>query len=372
MLRYCIDDKKRRRASGSRYGDRRSAETMTPSSSDASGAACTPRQRLDTVRLQNMALAYQHSAALMTAVELDLFTAVSAGRRDIPALAAALGVSATNAERLATACVALGLLTRGPQGLANAPDVERFLVRGAPSYAGPWMLFTKPDWNAWGELTLRMRSGRETVLGSYENFTVEDARRYHEATYSIGLGAGRRFARMVDLAHKKRLLDIGGGSGCYSIVAAQAHPLLHATVFDLPPVAEVAREFIARHGVADRVQAMGGDFTKDSFPPGNDVAIMASNLPQYSPAIIRQVIAKAFGALVPGGQFHLLGEMLLPDRSGPLSPALWGLNEAIGGSTGVAHTEDECVAYLRDAGFVDVGVHPFIEGTLSRVTGTRP
>jgi SAM-dependent methyltransferase len=324
------------------------------------------------VRLQNMALAYQHSAALMSAVELDLFTAISGGRRDVASLAGALGISPTNADRLTTACVALGLVAHTPQGLVNAADVERFLVRGSPSYAGPWMLFTKPDWNAWGELTQRMRAGRETVLGSYEHFTVEDARRYHEATYSIGLGAGRRFARTVDLSHKTRLLDIGGGSGCYSIVAAQAHPHLRATVFDLPPVAEVAREFIARHGVADRVEAMGGDFTRDAFPPGNDIAIMASNLPQYSPAIIRQVVAKAFGALLPGGQFHLLGEMLRPDRSGPVSPALWGLNEAIGGSTGVAHTEDECIAYLREAGFVDVAVHPFIEGTLSRVTGTRP
>ena len=341
-------------------------------SSPPTGQVAAGPPRVDTVRLQNMALAYQHSAALMAAVELDLFSAVAAGARDVASLAESLGISGTNADRLSTACVALGLLTRTPGGFANAPDVERFLVRSSPSYAGPWMLFTKPDWNAWGELTDRLRSGRETVLGSYERFTIEDARRYHEATYSIGLGAGRRFARMVDLSARSRLLDIGGGSGCYSIVAAQAHPRLRATVFDLPPVAQVAREFIARHGLADRIEAMGGDFTRDPFPPGNDVAIMASNLPQYSPAIIRQVVGKAFGALVPGGQFHLLGEMLLPDRSGPLSPALWGLNEAVGGSTGVAHTEDECIGYLRDAGFVDVAVHPFIEGTLSRVTGTRP
>ena len=62
---------------------------------------------------------------------------------------------------------------------------------------------------------------------------------------------------------------------------------------------------------------------------------MASNLPQYEPALIRLVVGKAFAALVPGGEMHLIGETLHDDRRGPLSAALWGLNEAVQGSTGV-------------------------------------
>ena len=336
-----------------------------------SSAESLTKIRMDTVRLQNIALAYWHSAALMTAVELGLFTAVSKGAVNIMKVASSIGISVTNAERLTTVCVALDLLKSNESGFSNAPDVERFLVEGAPGYAGQWMLFTKPQWNDWGRLTELIKNGKETVLGSYENFTVEDARRYHDSTYSIGLGAGRRFVRHVDMSSRRKMLDIGGGSGCYSIVAAQTHPQLHAAVFDLPPVAEVAREFISRHGVAERVTTVGGDFTRDPFPQGNDIAIMASNLPQYSREIIAQVIRKTFESLTPGGEFHLLGEMLTDDRKGPSSPALWGLNEAIGGSTGVAHTEQECIGYLRAAGFTDVAVHPFIEGTLSRVCGIR-
>ena len=154
----------------------------------------------------------------------------------------------------------------------------------------------------------------------YEHFTVEDARRYHTATYSIGMGAGRRFARQVDLSKRKLLLDLGGGSGAYSIVAAKAHPELRATVFDLPPVAVVAREFIASHGLSERVSAVAGDFTRDSFPEGTDIAVMASNLPLYSREIIAMVIAKAFTALAPGGEMHLIGETLDDDRAGPLTP----------------------------------------------------
>ncbi|HUN52050.1 MAG TPA: methyltransferase [Candidatus Sulfotelmatobacter sp.] len=328
--------------------------------------------RLDTVRLQGLALAYQQSATLMAAVEIGLFTAIAKGADSLAAIAATLAITPINAERLVTACVAMGLVERDGERFLNAPDVARFLVEGEPSYAGPWMLFTKPRWGEWGRLGDHLRrTGAPHVLGMYEHFTVEDARRYHAATYSIGMGAGRRFVRQVDLARRRLLLDLGGGSGAYSITAAKAHPTLRAIVFDLPPVAVVAREFIADHGVDDRVSAVAGDFTRDAFPAGADVAVMASNLPLYSREIIAMVIAKAHAALASGGEMHLIGETLDDDRAGPLSASLWGLSEALHDSTGVAHTTGECMDYFRRAGFRDVTVSAFVPGVLTRICGRK-
>ena len=338
-------------------------------------SAQTPRP--DTTRLQRLVHSYRDAAALMAAVELGLFTQVARGADTEAAVARALDLTATNAERLVTACVALGLLIRedeaGEGRLRNAPDVARFLVEGEPAYAGPWMLFSRPDWNQWGRLATHLRRRDTVVLGKYaQGFTIEQARRYHEATYSIGMGAARRFVRQVDLTGRRQILDLGGGSGCYCIVAAQLHPQLHAIVLDLPPVVEVTREFIASHGVADRVTAVAGDFTRDPLPAGSDVMIMASNLPQYSREIIQTVISRAFAALAPGGEMHLIGEMLDAARAGPRDPALWGLAEALWGSTGVAHSVDECRAYFERAGFRGVAAHEFVPDVLTRVTGTRP
>lgn len=333
----------------------------------------TPAPRPDTTRLQRLVHSYRDAAALMAAVELGLFTQVARGADTEAAVAQALDLTPTNAERLVTACVALGLLARDGERLRNAPDVARFLVAGEPSYAGPWMLFGKPDWNEWGRLAAHLRRRDTVVLGKYaRGFTVEQARQYHEATYSIGMGAARRFARQVDLTGRRQILDLGGGSGCYCIVAARRHPGLRAIVLDLPPVVEVTREFIAAHGLADRVTARAGDFTRDPLPAGSDVVIMASNLPQYSREIIQEVIARAFAALVPGGEMHLIGEMLDADRAGPRDPALWGLAEALWGSTGIAHSVAECRSYFERAGFRDVAAHEFVPGVLTRVTGARP
>jgi len=331
--------------------------------------------RPDTVRLQKISKAFWESAALMSAVELDAFSAIAAGNDTIESAAEAMGIEPVNAERLLVALTAMALLTRDGERFTNAADVDRFLVRGRSGYAGPWMLFGKPRWDAWGRLTehLKVRESDQRRLGMYdETFTVERARQYHEATYSIGMGAARRFHRQVDLSPRRKIMDLGGGSGCYCIVAATTHPGIRGEVLDLAPVVEVTREYIRENGVEDAVTATVCDFTRDALPTDADVAIMASNLPQYSRPIIASVVQRVFDALLPGGEFHLIGEMLDTDGTGPLAPALWGLSEAVNRSTGLAHSVTDCIGYLESAGFVRVTASEFIPETLTRVTGFKP
>lgn len=331
--------------------------------------------RPDTVRLQRISKAFWESAALMSAIELGAFTAIANGHDTIDSAARALDIEPVNAERLLTVLVAMEVLSLDGERFVNAPDVDRFLVQGKPTYAGPWMLFSKPRWEDWGRLTefLKVRAADQKLLGRYdETFTVERARAYHEATYSIGMGAARRFHRQVDLSGRRKIMDLGGGSGCYCIVAARTYPDIWGEVLDLAPVVAVTREFLAENEVADRVTATPCDFTRDRLPHDADVAIMASNLPQYSRVIIADVVRRVFDALLPGGEFHLIGEMLDADGRGPLAPALWGLAEAVNQSTGLAHSVTDCVGYFQAAGFEKVTVAEFVPGTLSRATGIKP
>ncbi|MGK0224387.1 MAG: hypothetical protein ACI9ON_003639, partial [Limisphaerales bacterium] len=151
----------------------------------------------------------------------------------------------------------------------------------------------------------------------------------------------------------------------------QTHPGLKAEVLDLPPVVEVTREFLESNGVADAVHASACDFTQDPLPLDADVAIMASNLPQYGRETIGGVVQRVYDALLPGGEFHLIGEMLDNDGCGPLAPALWGLSEAVSQSTGLAHSVADCEGYFSNAGFKRITVNEFIPQTLTRVTGFK-
>ncbi|MEZ5595606.1 MAG: methyltransferase [Pseudomonadales bacterium] len=332
-------------------------------------------QRVDTVRLQRISKAFWESAALMSAVELDVFTAIAEGHNSILTVAERVGITPLNAERLLVALTAMELVLRNGDTFANAADVGRFLVRGQASYAGPWMLFGKPRWQGWGELTAHLKKGPEQIrrLGMYDaSFTVERARAYHEATYSIGMGAARRFHRQVSLEGRRKIMDLGGGSGCYCIVGAQKYPTLRGEVLDLPSVVVVTREFVAQHDLGDRLTASVCDFTADPLPRDADVAIMASNLPQYDRDIIARVVARVFEALLPGGEFHLIGECIDADGRGPLAPALWGLSEAVNDSSGLAHSTADCEGYLAAAGFQRITVNEFIPQTLTRISGVKP
>lgn len=339
--------------------------------SDASPSS-TGRDQVDSTRLQRMARAYCDSALLWAALDLRVFTEVNAGASDVAALAAACDITELNADRLVSCLLAIDLLRKQDGRLVNAPDADRFLVRGADRYAGPWMQFTRPDVPGWMNLTELLRSHEPPQpLGMYADLTVEKARAYHRATSSIGMGAGRRFSRTVDLSGRTHLLDLGGGSGAYSIQAVKAFPGLRATVFDLPPVVVVTAEYLEQHGVSDRVGTIGGDFTADEFPPC-DVIVMASNLPIYDEAVIGGVVAKAFAALEPGGEMHLVGEMLDDDGVGPLDAALWGMQEILYHSGGKAHRRDQVRGYFTDAGFVEVGDDDFVPDVLVRVSGRKP
>jgi SAM-dependent methyltransferase len=334
----------------------------------------TLRKKITTVRLQKITKGFWESSALMSAVELGVFTAIASGANDIASIADRIKIEPLNAERLLVALTAMELVARDGDSFTNAPDVERFLVEDKPSYAGPWMLFGKPRWDGWGSLTERLRepSSSWPRLGMYEGtFDETRARTYHAATYSIGMGAARWFHKQVDLSGRKRMMDIGGGSGCYCIVGATQHGDLNAVVLDLPAVVPVTREFIAEHNLSSRVQAEICDFTADPFPTDCDVAVMASNLPQYGREMVAAVVKKVYDALEPGGEFHLIGEMLNAEGTGPHAPAMWGLSEAVSRSHGLAHTEPECIDYLKDAGFKNITATEFIPETLTRVSGSK-
>ncbi len=330
--------------------------------------------RPTTVRLQKMSWAFTESAVLFAAVQSGFFTAVSKHGESSQAIAEAMGISHANVQRMIVALLTLELIERNGEGFCNATDVERFLVEGERSYAGRWITWFHHQWANWGELGERLQNtAPEQTLGFYnEGFTEAHARRYHAATASVGLGAARKFLAEVDLSGRRKLLDLGGGSGAYSIEAAKKYPDLEAIVLDLPEVVVVSREFISEHGVADRVSAEKCDFTADPFPKGADVILMNSNLPQYSGEVIQQVVQKAYDALLPGGEMHICGEMINEDWHGPLIPAMCAIHGVLFNSTALPHRPSECIGYFETAGFRDVKVREFIPDILQHISGRKP
>jgi hypothetical protein len=337
---------------------------------DAPGPDSAP---LNTRRLNELGLGFMQAGTLIGAIELGLFDALAGGAHAIDEIAAALGLPARRVEKLVTACAALALVERDGDRARNAPDVERFLVRGKPTWFGDYLVHTaKGAIAGFGSVAEQLRSTREGRR--YYDFTADPAaaRSLTVAGYTGSQGTARRLARRFDFSPFRRMLDLGGGSGVYSIEACRANPGLRATVLDHANVCAVTREFVEKAGLADRIDTHPGDFTRDALPPGADLVLLCGNLHAYDSDVARRVIRKAFDVLPSGGGMILIDYMLDAARCGPPVPAFLSLSLEFGGAGGKVHDEREFRAYLEDAGFRVERVEEFLEGSLGWATARKP
>ena len=176
------------------------------------------------------------------------------------------------------------------------------------------------------------------------------------AMHAIARPLAPRIVALVEPAGARRLLDVGGGSGSYTLAFLEASPEMRATIFDLPPVIEMARERVDAAGMLERITLAPGDYRKDPLPGGHDLAFVSAIIHQNSPAENVMMFRKIFAALSPGGRIVVRDHVLSPDRTEPRSGALFAVNMLVGTEAGNSYTEVEirdgahCRPALRASG----------------------
>ena len=179
------------------------------------------------------------------------------------------------------------------------------------------------------------------------------------AMHAIARPLAGRIVTLVDPAGARRLIDVGGGSGTYTLAFLEAAPQMRATIFDRPEVIEMARERVGAAGMLERVTLVAGDFEHDPLPAGHDLAFVSAIIHQNSPAENGALFRKIFAALDPGGRVVVRDHVLSPDRTEPRSGALFAVNMLVGTEGGNSYTEAEIRDALTGAGFVGVRlIHP--------------
>jgi 2-polyprenyl-3-methyl-5-hydroxy-6-metoxy-1,4-benzoquinol methylase len=299
------------------------------------------------------------SKTLAAASELDLFTRLSgtAGMK-VEELAAALQLHPRPAEMLLTGCAALGLLRKKNGRYRNSPLSEEFLVEGKPYCFRGWVqMLDRRLYAGWGELGRALRTNRPTTWDPDKQKSLFDGidpgllSVFYEAMHSLSSFTARALGRAVDFRRFRRLLDVGGGSGAYDIEICRLYPRLRATVYDLPPVCEVAAAKAAAAGLSDRVATAPGDFFADPvFPAGHDVILLSMILHDWDEPKNRRILGKCFAALPRGGAVVVSELLVNNEKTGPVPAALMSLNMLIE-TEGRNYTPAEYGAWLEDAGF---------------------
>jgi SAM-dependent methyltransferase len=169
----------------------------------------------------------------------------------------------------------------------------------------------------------------------------------------------------------RRFLDIGGGSGAYSIAFAREVPALEAEVFDLATVVPIARRHVEEAGLDTRVHTCVGDLRRDSFGEGFDLALLSAICHMLGPDEIRDLFRRVFLALAPRGRLVIQDHVMFEDRVSPRAGAMFAINMLVGTPHGSTYTESEYRGWLAEAGFSEIR-RVSLQGPNDLILGTRP
>jgi len=324
---------------------------MNGSPADSDGGFPSPP--IGCEPLFDMLGGYEQHRLVTSAVEFGVFSQLcapaSAGE-----VAERLGTDAGLTEKFLNCLAAIGLVTRDGDSFANTKLAETYLVPESPfSQVNLISLIAKGE-KAWDRLPAALRGeapgpgAPRRMEGVFDkSFIVAMA----EGAMRGGIqDAVEALAGRPEFTASGKLLDLGGGHGLYGIAFARANPSLKVTIFDLPPVIEVAREYAERHAMEGRIELMSGDYTKDDTGAGYDIVFASDAF--YRPAdVLRPVLKKVRNSLRDGGLFVTKHWTMDPDRTGPLTTVLWEFRIALGVPGHYVYDNDEYLKLLKEAGF---------------------
>ncbi len=358
----------------------------TPPGAGAAGDARLARIDASLLaRLEEQSAGYQPACVLGAMAELDLATAVLANGGSLTAERAAwlLACDARGMEQLLDALCALGYFAKEGVGkdarYSVAQGFERLLDSRDPASYIPMLRHRACIQRSWTRLAWAVRDGLpqkglESFLGP-----EQDSASFIMAMNAIAIRLAGQTVDALEqagifrrLGPSFRLIDIGGASGTYTEAFLHRLPQASAALFDLPAGIRAARRRFEGSAMAGRVELIEGDFTKRGFPQGFQLAWISAIIHQMSREESRDLFAKAFACLDPGGLVAVRDFVMDASRTAPPAGALFGVNMLVQTGGGRVFTFGEIREDLEAAGFADVRLAVDSPSMSAVVTAARP
>lgn len=315
---------------------------------------------------------FVYSQVLAACVQLDLFKKLAHGPQSISALARQFDMSVEAAERLLVAAQSLrlvekrGLTAAGEQryglGMLGAPLVDNEAVTAmVRHHAALYADLSDP--------VALLRGRVRPSLSEYYPYTADEANAHAAeiapekvADYSALMSASQPLvaAEILDafsMTPHRHLLDVGGGEGRFLVSVAERAPHLKLSLFDLPPVAANARARFQHAGIADRAQALGGNFLADELPTGADIVSLVRIIHDHDDERALTILKAIRRALPAGGTLLLAEPMSGTPGAEAMGDAYFGFYLLAMGR-GQARTAERLSELVRSAGFDNIRLLP--------------
>ncbi len=306
--------------------------------------------------------AFRRSKTMFAAVSLGVFECIAGAPATAPEIASRIFGPAAPVEplsRLLDACVGMGLLQLQEGSYRNTPLTAAYLCDAGPLSLTGYVRYSNealfPMWahleDALQEAAPRWKQtfGWEGPLFDHFFKTPERRRSFLRGMHGFGQLSSARIVAAFDLSRFHAMADLGGATGHLAIAACETYPQLRATIFDLPVVTDMAREYVERSPARERLRIQAGDFFRDDLPPAQ-LYVLGRVLHDWGEDRIRFLLRKICAALPPGGALLIAEKLLAEDRSGPTHVHMQSLNMLIC-TEGRERTLGEYRALLLDSGF---------------------
>ena len=303
--------------------------------------------------------AYQRSAALRAAIELDLFRAIGEGPGDVESLAKQCAASTRGVRILCDYLTVIGLLEKAEGRYRHTPSSAVFLDPSSPACVASIARFLGHPYMAEPFIRLAevVRSGHTVLPGEgtvdAENpIWVEFA---HSMAPMMRPMAGALGAVAIDgLSGPLRVLDIAAGHGLFGIEVAKLNPQAEITAVDWQAVLQVALSNARQAGVEQRYHLLPGSAFDVEYGGPYDIVLVTNFLHHFGPEVCVGLLRKVRAALRPGGRAATLEFVPNEDRVSPPIAAAFSLTMLANTPDGDAYTFPELERMYLDAGFHDI------------------
>ncbi|HEU4685593.1 MAG TPA: methyltransferase [Nitrospira sp.] len=311
---------------------------------------------------------YWETKILLTAVKLDVFSAVSGQGRTAQDVAKRIGADDAYLRLFLNALVAMRLLAKKGDFYVNSAVAEKHLVRHAPDFIGHLLLLHDAEWESWGKLEQTIRTGNRPTHRHVFETDPEQGRNVLAVLHRIGRQSGPDFAKRLQLHGPVRMLDLGGGAGTNAIAFCLTYPQVTATVFDLPSTLPLTEKTVKEAGLESRIALMAGDFNRDDLGGPYDLVLMSDILHYQDFRTNQALVRKVIDHLVSGGRLIIKDRFLDETGTGPAWTTAFAIHILVNTQEGGCYSTGDAMAWMREAGFasaVELEKTAVVQGTKS-------
>ncbi len=304
--------------------------------------------------------AFAPSRIVLTANNYRMFDHLEGSGKTAGALSKKIAADGRATELILNSLVAIGFLEKKNGKYRNAAVSSRYLVKGKPDYHGDILRHNNTLWENWSGLDMVVKTGRPNKKSrDHESFIL--------GMHNLALQKVRGVMKNLDLKGVKKVLDLGGGPGTYSIAFAKKR--MDVTLLDLPDTLRISRKVIDAAGTDKNIRLLPGDFMKDDLGSGYDMIFISQILHSLGPDECISLLRKCKTSLSKGGHVVVQEFYLEESRTGPLQGAVFAINMLVNTTKGRTYTPNEMYSWMKNAGLAGIKKKVLDETVL--ITGTK-